>query len=269
MSLGKLELRLEQLIDTDLKPRTSKRVDCPNCGGKNTLSLTNLGTVVLFYCFRATCNVKGKKVVDISIDSIRDAFLNTPPKKSIMSLDNFLFIPEILGKDRIKEYLHKVNCWEAYRDGRADIRYDPHEDRIVFIIYETNNPVPVSACGRKLSGEGPKWKRYGKGVTPFICQLNQETKSDTLIIVEDCCSACAASAYADTAALLGTFLQANYLKEFLHYDNFIIALDKDASKLAFSMQRELHFYRKTKIVLLEEDLKYFNEVEIRRMFNGK
>jgi len=67
--------------------------------------------------------------------------------------------------------------------------------------------------------------------------------------------------------LLGTFLQASYLKEFLEYDKFVLALDQDASKLAFSMQKELQYYRPTTILLLTEDLKTYNTEEIRKLFN--
>lgn len=268
MSSSKLDSKLNQIIDRDLQPKTSKRTDCPNCGGKNTLSITNLGTIILFYCFKANCNLKGKRLVEASISSLKQSFTVPKTESPTLCLNNFLFIPEMSGKSRITDYLHKINAWEAYRDGRADIRYDPHEDRVVFLIYKVNDSLPTSGCGRKLSGKGPKWKRYGKNSIPFICQTDRETKSKTLIIVEDCASACAASAYMDTAALLGTFLQANYLPEFLHYEKFIVALDKDASRLSFKMQQELHYYRPTKIITLEEDLKCYNAPDIRKIFNA-
>ncbi len=242
-------------------------MDCPSCGGKNTLSITNLGSIVLFYCFKASCKLRGKRKTDLTIDNLKEKFLDSKDEPSTpVILDTFLFIPELTGPARIKTYLHDNNCWDAYREGRADIRYDPYEDRIVFMIYELDTP--VSAIGRGLSELAvPKWKRYGKRSKPFICSKDSETISKTLVIVEDCCSACAASAYSDSAALLGTYLPDNYLKEFLAYDEFIIALDKDASKLAFKMQKELQVYKPTKMLLLEEDLKAYDADGIRSLFN--
>ena len=269
MTLNESEIKLHQILKDIPAVKTSKRIDCPNCGGKSTLSITNLGTIILFYCFRAACNLKGKQSVDIGIEDLRGEF--TDGKKDNtkeFDLDNFLFLPEITGRGRIENYLHKSNCWEAYREGRADIRWDPYEDRVVFMIYSLDSGgVPIGACGRSLTKRLPKWKRYGKESIPFMCLTDLEEITNTLIIVEDCASACAASSYCDSAALLGTFLQANYLKEFLPYDSFILALDKDASKLAFKMQRELQFYRPTKILLLEEDLKALNPDEIKRLFD--
>lgn len=267
MSLSKSETKLQQVLKDLPSPRTSKRYDCPDCGGIGTFSVSNLGTIILFHCFRASCKLRGKRTVEVSIDSIKKEF-EQPSKTTQLAfdLDNFLFIPEMLNNSDIKNMIHKYNCWEAYREGRADIRYDPKEYRIVFIIYAL--AVPVSAIGRRISSKGgSKWKRYGKVSMPFICTADVESQTDTLIIVEDCCSACAASAYSDSAALLGTYLPAGYLKEFLKYDKFIIALDKDASKLAFKMQKELQYYRPTKILLLQEDLKDLNAKEIRCMFN--
>lgn len=269
MSSNRSETDLQKLLKVIPEPKTSRRMDCPSCGGSNTFSITNLGTIVLFYCFKASCKLKGKQSVEISLDSLKKEFKNTSQDNSTFSAsDSFLFIPETLGRERINNYLHKNNCWDAYREGRADIRYDPHEDRVVFMIWCIGDHEPVDAIGRKLSKGAPKWKRYGKSSNPFICPKELENvQNKTLIIVEDCCSACAASSYADSAALLGTSLQASYLKEFLQYDNFILALDKDASKLAFNMQRELQYYRPTKILLLTEDLKSYNPSEIRKLFD--
>lgn len=273
MNLKVSETKLQQLLKDIPEPQTSRRMDCPNCGGKNTFSITNLGTILLFYCFRASCKLKGKRPTNISIDSLRKEFkvgANDRPDNSFV-LNRFIFIPETVGRERINIFLHDNNCWDAYREGLADIRYDPYDDRVVFMIWDLFTGQPIDAVGKKLTtGSGPKWRRYGKSSQAFICPTNRysqgEKHTETLIIVEDCCSACAASAYCDSAALLGTFLQANYLKEFLQYDKFIIALDQDASKLALSMQKELQYYRPTAIKLLTEDLKCYNAEEIRRLF---
>lgn len=266
MTSVRLETELQQLLKDTSTIRTSRRTDCPSCGGKNTFSVTNLGTLMLFYCFKASCKFKGKRKIDLTIDAVESKFrVNGNKVGTPIILDTFLFIPELISPTRIRSYLYNNNCWEAYREGRADIRFDPYEDRVVFMIYEQDTP--VAAIGRSLVDKLPKWKRYGKESKPFICAKDVETFSKTLVIVEDCCSACAASMCHDSAALLGTHLQAAYLKEFLVYDKFILALDKDASKLAFKLQKELQYYRPTKILLLEEDLKGHSPEKVRSLFN--
>lgn len=266
MTSNKLETKLQRLIDDTITTKISKRTDCPSCGGKNTFSVTNLGTVILYYCFRASCKFRGKKEISLTTDAVKETLNINQDKIGIpIILDTFLFIPELTYSTKIKEYLCTNNCWDAYREGRADIRYDPYEDRVVFMIYE--HDTPVSAIGRSLVNKLPKWKRYGKISKPFMCAKDAEVPSETLVIVEDCCSACAVSVSHDSAALLGTYLQEQHIKEFLTYDKFIIALDKDASNLAFEMQKKLQYYKPTKILLLEEDLKTYSPDKIRSLFN--
>ena len=195
MNLAKLEIKLQHFLDDIPEPKTSKRMDCPSCGGQNTFSITNLGTMVLFYCFRASCNFKGKRYIDVSTETLKKGFQGKVEAfQSEIDLNSFLFIPETIGRERINNYLHDNNCWDAYREGRADIRYDPKEDRVVFMLYSLGlHPKIVGAIGRKLSGTGQKWNRYGKSTSPFICFANPDIPSKTLVIVEDCCSACAVS----------------------------------------------------------------------------
>ncbi|KKL15831.1 hypothetical protein LCGC14_2501650, partial [marine sediment metagenome] len=191
------ETKLQQLLKDIPEPQTSRRMDCPNCGGVNTFSITNLGTIILFYCFKASCKLKGRHQVDASIESIKGAFEIKNRNDDPMNLDKFMFIPETLSRERINRFLHDNNCWDAYREGRADIRYDIREDRVVFMIWKYADTEPVDAVGKKLTTAESKWKRYGKMSVPFICPMESESQSKTLIIVEDCCSACAASAYCD------------------------------------------------------------------------
>ena len=86
-------------------------------------------------------------------------------------------------------YLHKNNCWEAWSWGRADIKYDVKQDRVVFLIKNRNSHKFVGAVGRGLNKNVyPKWFMYGNKDVPFKCG-----ECDDAVIVEDCPSACAVS----------------------------------------------------------------------------
>ena len=46
---------------------------------------------------------------------------------------------------------HKNNCWESWSWGRADIKYDVKQDRVVFLIKNRLSHKIVGAVGRGLN----------------------------------------------------------------------------------------------------------------------
>ena len=46
------------IVDVDLAVGDSKRVNCPNCGGIKTFTITNSEGKLLWNCYKASCNVK-------------------------------------------------------------------------------------------------------------------------------------------------------------------------------------------------------------------
>ena len=230
------------------------RGDCLNCGGKNTLSISNVMGEIKWFCFKAHCKTKGRgnvrRTIDEIVESMRgiDHELNripfeTPPYFTDMnstprSIRFFNFLTAIGMKDR-------VEC-----------RYDPKQDRAIFLIRRGLHV--VDAIGRSLNKALPKWFRYGHSGQSFM--LND---GDTCVIVEDIPSAITvgAAGYA-SMALLGTNLSTLDIKDLMEYNNIIVALDPDAHSKGVAMASRLDAYSNAKAVLISDDLKYFNPDEI-------
>ena len=165
------------------------------------------------------------------------------------------------SNDRCIRYLELNNCLTAFTRDKVDIRYDPARDRIVFMIHNDEDKI-IGGVGRALSSVAlPKWYVYGSRNYPFICG-----GGDTAVVVEDCASACAVSNDFTGVALMGTSLPTEYISVLQKkFDNIIVALDRDATSKAFDIARELGYRSKTRVVILEDDLKYFKPDEIREI----
>jgi orotidine-5'-phosphate decarboxylase len=65
---------------------------------------------------------------------------------------------------------------------------------------------------------------------------------------------------------MGTSLPTEYISLLQNkFDNIIVALDRDATSKAFDIARELGYRSKTRVIMLEDDLKYFKPDEIREI----
>ena len=230
------------------------RGDCLDCGGKNTLSISNVMGEIKWFCFKAHCKTKGRGNVRRTIDEIvesmrgKDHELNripfeTPPyftdmNSTLRSTRFFNFLTAIGMKD-------KVEC-----------RYDPKQNRAVFLIRRGLHV--VDAIGRSLNRAPPKWFKYGHSGQSFML-----SGGDTCVVVEDIPSAITvgAAGYA-SMALLGTNLTTLDIKDLMEYNNIIVALDPDAHSKGVAMASRLDAYSNAKAMLISNDLKYFNPDEI-------
>ncbi len=98
-------------------------------------------------------------------------------------------------------YVKRVQSYDAYLAGRADIRYDFQRNRAVYLIKQGNKV--VDAAGRSLDDRTPKWYRYGSSKCPlFMARF-------TDLFVEDCASACSCSGVITGVGILGTNLLLN------------------------------------------------------------
>ena len=65
---------------------------------------------------------------------------------------------------------------------------------------------------------------------------------------------------------MGTSLPLEYVSVIKkRFKNVIVALDRDATTKAFDIAREIGMIAHTKVVMLEDDLKYFKPDEIKDM----
>ena len=71
----------EYVEDLDLKLGYSKRMNCPNCNGYKTFTVTNNMGSLLWNCYKASCSVKGNTRVRLSVDDIKQSYTNVDTAK--------------------------------------------------------------------------------------------------------------------------------------------------------------------------------------------
>ncbi len=243
----------------DFPALTRYRSDCPVCAKKNTFSVTDDGMQRLWYCFHADCNVSGRTGITLTKEhaarTLRGSQALAPPPSRTNNTyeipDTFVSLSRSLDAEL---YVKRVQAYDAYLSGRADIRYDFKRNRAVFLVKDGNKV--VDAAGRSIDGRSPKWYRYGDSKRPFACGVHT-----CAIVVEDCASACAVSNIAAGVALLGTNLLSEHVDVLKQYDRVFVALDKDATDKAITMVRALHTHVPTKLMVLRTDLKNMQKDE--------
>ena len=242
----------------DFPALTRYRSDCPVCGKKNTFSVTDDGMQRLWYCFHADCNVSGRTGITLTKEHAGRAFRGPQSPPPAPRTGNTYEIPETfvsISRSLDAElYVKRVQAYDAYLSGRADIRYDFKRNRAVFLV--KNGSKVVDAVGRSIDGRTPKWYRYASSKHPFICGSGAYG-----VLVEDCASACAASESTVGIALMGTNLLAEHIEVLKQYERVFVALDKDATDKAITMVRALHTHVSTKLMVLRTDLKNMQKDE--------
>ncbi len=256
-------MKPNEFVETlSLKNQEVYRGDCPACGNKNTFSVKNMGDAILYNCFHADCEVKGKVKSEISKSSFNG-------DKKIWNTNSSFAIPNhfvnFTRSDSAVKYLKKYNCMDAIDKKKVSIMYDVKQNRVVFLIKDYADKI-IDAIGRSLDKNSKvKWLRYGKSKNPFI--VDGEIDKNVVVIVEDCASACAVSCGFSGLALLGTTLTNSTLSVIRNkWSRAIVCLDKDATDKALKMSDRLNFYLQTDIKMLERDLKCEDKDTIYRMF---
>ena len=244
------------------------RMDCPSCGKKNTFSVSEVNGERLWYCFHADCDVRGRTGFRIRKDTPLHPLLKKNITTKPLSITNTFLdfeLPDtfvsLSRQPEAEAYVRRVNAYEAYRNGLADIRYDFRSNRVVYLIRHNNRV--VDAAGRALDQQmKPKWWRYGKSGHPFVCGRGRIG-----VLLEDCASACSVADFLSGIALLGTSLLESHIPTLRTYDRLIVALDKDATKKALDLVRRLQAIRPTSLVILDKDVKDMTDDERKHTFD--
>lgn len=246
----------------DLEPNESKRMDCPECGGKNTFTITNESGKLMWNCYKLSCKVSGSKKTNMSALDIKNLINNNTKQTYSQSyqLPEYV-VPASNHSDKVKGFTDRWNIPESI------LYYDIKEDRAVFPI-QSNSKV-VDAAGRALTGRLPKWRRYGNSNLPFVYKSTQSIPC--AVVVEDCISAVVVGQLGFVGvALLGTNVTNEQQKYIERFDSVIVALDPDAMPKTISLSRELGLFVSRVIPFkLTDDLKYRNEEDINRLRSVK
>lgn len=263
-------------------PRSAhKRTDCPICGGTNSFSVSNERGQVKFNCFRNSCSVAGfADKANYSYDDLKSAVIDkisftSPPAMDIYTSGTFT--NALIGNIRPEwapvepfskcwDMLDKYNCLDVYEVSPEKFKYDPAQDRLVFIEY-TNEVTASLATGRSLCGESPKWYKYIADDNLFTAYTHEEGNIIPIehrrsFICEDAPSACSLARFGVGYALCGTTYDTKLLSTYLDKLPWpvYICLDSDALKKAMALKRDLEvaIRREVRILHLSDDAKYLN-----------
>jgi len=235
----------------------TKRMDCPECGGKNTFTVTNSMGRRLWNCYKASCNISGTAKVNMTVDQIKKA-------KTVKKQLNTFVLPDCIVPLNSTNIMNNMDS--IYKE---HCMYDVRENRAVFLIKNEDGTV-VDAVGRSLTKRLPKWKRYGDSRYPYVCRTSHcDAKLQyTCVLVEDCISACAVTKLGVTGvALLGTSLLEEH-KQFMskNFTSVVVALDPDALPKNLQIAKELRSWvAGVKVLRLTDDLKYNNNADIEKL----
>ena len=240
-------------------------IDCPTCNGVKKFSATNKEGLILYNCYRVSCDVKGAQITTLLASTIKDKMLGI--KKEVE--ERKFVMPEYIT-DGNNAYIQRfVRRWDL----NITLMYDIKSKRAVFPIYK--NGRLVDAVGRALYNAQPKWYKYG-GSAKYYSYCIKPSKS-IAVVVEDVVSA---TVVGETllgvtgVALLGTNLLKEH-KEYLDtFDKVIVALDPDALGKTIEYTKELKSYCEPSEVYglhIEDDLKYKRQKDfdkLREMLDG-
>lgn len=247
-------MRLEKDLLTSLNVPNGRslRIDCPNCGGSLSVSISNDCGTLKYKCFKASCNTRGIYEGGISTSLLEASFKSK--ERGLVEYTPFSVPPYF-----------KPECGMVDKYRTYPTFLDIKENRRVFLVYK--DLVVIDAVGRALTKNvKPKWKRYARSNYPFIANLgaSSRVKAGVGVIVEDVISAVAVS---DTVkyvgvALMGTNLHSGSSKWLDKFSSLVVALDNDASSKAADMVKYLNWFVPTRQVLLDKDLKMYSTREV-------
>ncbi len=224
------------------------RLTCPVCNRHNSVAVSYNGTQKTEHCFGASCNYSKKSKEELTPELLEKILKNKKREMDTSGLIDIRSSPEGLT------YLQKNNC----AGSNAKIYYNLKDQRVVFNYKDLY-------VGRALDDTTPKWMNYTSTDTPFVVQKDKKMRDKSIVLVEDCASACNASNTMDAAALLGTTLKPSHIDEILLYDKIYIALDEDATTKSIKIYDTLSLLRDCHIVPLKKDLKYCSLFELERL----
>ena len=230
-----------------------KTLTCPFCGGRNKFTLDRFDGVLVWNCFRASCNAKGSLRGRRDITALKNYVGGTPTQRSVKKINQLPSMTTSVRKHTPSiEYLKSVNSWDAYESGLIKVRYLPTENRVLFY---TNDG--TGAVGRALDSRLPKWWKYGETSLGISVGSGEHA-----VLVEDVASACAVSRISGVVgfALLGTNITTGIKTQLVKYKKTTLVLDNDASNKAVYLIRKHN--RVSHLRLTEIDLKCLTPKQI-------
>ena len=241
--------------DFDVANGETKRMNCPECGGVKTFTVTNNMGDLVWNCYKVSCTVSGGTRVPLTIDDIQKRFHvgEEKPQKEFV-------LPQCIVSRSGGVYMNRWCARWGLDAEELGLMYDVKEDRVVFPVIHDDKI--VDATGRTLGKRIPKWKRYGNSGLPYV-----SGRGKVAVVVEDCVSAAVVGFGSFVGvALLGTSLQDSHRRYLAQFSTAIIALDPDALTKSIQMAKELRGHvNDVRIIKLEDDIKYRNPTDMEKL----
>ena len=249
----------EFLEELGLKEGETITIDCPVCNGVKKFSASNKEGLILYNCYRNSCDVKGASMTPLLVETIKNKIQGIEEVEK----DRKFEMPEYIT-DGNNSYIQRFRRrWDL----RVELLYDCKSNRAVFPIYQ--NGRIVDAIGRALFDAQPKWYKYGGKAKYYSYCINPS--ESIAVVVEDVISATVVGetlAGITGVALLGTNLLREH-KEYLDtFDTVVVALDPDALGKTIEYTKELKSYCEPSEVIalhIEDDLKYRRENDFKKL----
>lgn len=242
-----------------LNGNETHRGDCPECGGKNTLSISQVGGELLWSCYKVSCSVKGRVTSVRSTEDILRALGIRRTEDNYSAFEVPEYFTSIHAHNGAVEHFSPL----FKRGVLPDVRYDPKQDRAVYLINRGGKA--VDAIGRKLSKYGPKWFRYGHSGMSFMVRQEGVARC---VVVEDIPSACIIGGSYNAMALLGTSLSDEDVLDLKGFDEVVFCLDPDAWHKGMEMADRVSAYTKAYSRQIPNDLKYYTVSQAKEIVDG-
>ena len=245
----------EYVVDLNVGNGDTKRINCPNCNGYKTFTVTNNMGRLLWNCYKVTCSVSGNSKVRLTVDDIKGTL------KKLKDNETFVLPEYVVPHGYRREVMQFCELWDLEPDA-VNLHYDVKENRVVFPVQDRGTI--LDAVGRSVTKRLPKWKRYGNSDLPFTFGYGK-----VAVVVEDCVSASViGSDIYVGVAVLGTSLSEAHKKYMTQFSTAIIALDPDALPKTLSFAKELRGYvNDIRVIKLNDDLKYRDKNDIINLMN--
>src|SRR5258708_16786669 len=177
---------LNDLKALNLENNESKRMNCSFCNGVNSFSVRSIDRFINYYCFRASCGIKGRDKKDITLESIQKS--KEDKLKDLWTLTDYFTNP--LQSERALGFIRYYQLLEPYKNKEIELYYDIKQERLIFPLRSYEKELK-GAVGRTIRNGLPKWYVYNRDEScPYICYKGDKHH---VILVEDAISAIRAS----------------------------------------------------------------------------
>lgn len=263
--------KLESLLSEIPAHSNMAGLICPYCNGgdkkEKSFSVTRNEYLALYICHRASCGVRGRRLIPNSIGGvITDAGVKYPDEPKYYKKAT-LDIPEDIEDLLLKKYhLTKADLF------RADIKWAPDEKpsgRLYFPLRSYHgiswgcvlrsmdkkaNPKSLTYLFKDGQGRGAWWVNH--------------LMDDCVVVVEDPISAIRLQKYVTSVALLGTnlsFATVDDIKGKMNnkHGTILIALDKDATAQAIKLAIQYNLILPITVAMLDKDIKDMTDDELK------